>query len=176
MSMITEFYLANGKDPLGRTFQDMLDMTNEQLEESHDVVQYLFPLNEKSNHLANAPVITPDDLLQLRAKGAQGFQQALLRFMAFYGMIFREGKLVPGTNFNKFASSWLSHHNHNFKRITRIIRCAMLLNLPKAAEKVSIGFVALQEHSLGKCIGSDTIKFWQNAVTLPLDAKLNPRG
>jgi len=173
MSFI-QFYLSNGKDTFGRTFQDMLDMTNEQLEDSHDVVQFLFPLNEKSSHLDSAPVVSLDEFAQLRCSaGHNRFQQALLRFMAFYRMAFKDGKLVPGVNFEKYAHGWITPKNHNFKRITRIIRCAVLLNLPKAAEKISTGFIALVDHPLGKSIGSETIAFWQDAVTVPLDGQLN---
>jgi hypothetical protein len=94
--------------------------------------------------------------------------------MSFYGMIFSEGKLVPGKYFERSASGWLKKDNHNFKRITRIIRCAVVLKLDNAAKKISAGFIALKDHPFGLInLEPETLRYWADAVILPLEQKLN---
>ncbi len=192
MSNIVDFYLNGGEvvcghraDRKARTFDDMLAMTDEQLEDSHDVVQYLFPLNEESRHSFDAPILTTEDIQALSSvEGQMQYIRAMERFLKFYGMTrFPNGSKSPTILieedepdiFNAKAQ-WITHNNHNFKRITRIIRCAMLLGRKDIAKLLCDGFSRLYWHQDDKyafAISDTTLRFWNEAVTLPFDQKLN---
>lgn len=183
MSPIVNFYISSGTDLQGRSLSDMLAMTDEQLERTHDVVQWAFPLNEESKHNRNAPVLTEADITALASpQGRYQYIQAVDRFLAFYGMekVRKDNdpelevvSIVPSIDFDKQAQ-WLTAGNHNLKRITRIIRCAILLGRQDVAEILRDGFSHLAEHPLGqKALDKSTLQYWNDAVSLPFDQKLN---
>ena len=187
MSPIVNFYLNGGTDPKGRTLADMIAMDDAQLEHSHDVVQWMFPLNEESKHNRNAPVLTEADVTALSTpQGRYQYLQAVDRFLSFYGMekVRKDNEqdrevvaIVPSEQFER-QSQWLRVGNHNLKRITRIIRCAMLLGRQDVAEILRDGFSRLANHPLAtapkeKALDKSTLQYWKDAVSLPFDQKLN---
>ena len=175
MSKIVDFYINSGLSADGLTLADMLAKSDEEIETSHIWVQWIFPLNETSNYNVDAPVVIAEDIVALRSNaGHNSYHRSVLRFMSFYGMVFSEGMLVPGKRFEQISAGWLKKDNHNLKRITRIIRCAVLLKLNSAAKKISAGFIALKENPFGVVnLEPETLKYWADAVTLPLEQKLN---
>ena len=54
---LIDFYINNGTDHKGRTFEDLINKNNLFLEYNHDYIQWLFPLNIKSNSNHSAPVL-----------------------------------------------------------------------------------------------------------------------
>src|SRR5689334_17044420 len=56
---ILEFY-SGGLDDHGRTLLEIQAWSNEQLEECHDQIQWLFPVPEPSQLNPTAPLLTPE--------------------------------------------------------------------------------------------------------------------
>jgi len=178
MSQLTDFYLRSGTDAEGRTFDWMLAQSDDELEKSHTFIQWLFPLNEISLHNKNAPVITDEDLPELQAfDGNVQYVRALNRFFDFYGLQQQSNTdsdvlyLVPSGTFA--SKNWLTPRNHNLKRITRMIRCAMVFDMPWMGKLLRDSFCNLKNTPQGSWLDETTLNYWHDAVTLPLDQKLN---
>ena len=146
MSAIIEFLKGIGPDDKGRKLDDILSMSDAQLEYSHDIIQWLFPLNEQSMHNQAAPVLTEADLVELKTNEVRnGILKAYDRFTKFYN-----------------NPQWLTPHNHNYLRITRILKCFGLAGLDneKRIMKQVLNLVYIKYRDV---IGSKTKKFWDEA-------------
>lgn len=107
-SPIVDFYLNGAGDFKGRTFDDLIARPDASLEKSHDIVQWLFPLNEYSAHSRHAPVLTAEDIEALATpEGQAQYRRAFDRFMSFYGMkIVDPSSIRKVNNFGWLAPDW----------------------------------------------------------------------
>jgi len=111
-SHITLFLRGAQADYKGRSLVQLRNMTHNKLEKTHDVVQWLFPTDLRSYHCKDAPILTPEDIrIILRDEKIQDNLDLSL------------GRMI---NFFKKDDFWITHNNHNFLRITRILRCLWL--------------------------------------------------
>lgn len=117
MDPIVEFY-NGGKDYKGRTLDEILSYSNEELEKKHDWVQVVFPNREASFFNKDAPLITDKTVEAFSISNNkhlhQNLDKALDRVREFYFGVRSDGKC---------DYSWISPGNHNYLRITRIINC-----------------------------------------------------
>ncbi len=107
------FLEGEGTDTRGRSVFDVLAMNDVALEQTHDFIQWLFPLPEPSAAVPDAPVLTPDDIQAIRISELAPIALAAAtdRMVAFY----------------QTTHDWLMPNDHNHRRITRIIRSLRLL-------------------------------------------------
>ena len=170
-SPLLRFYRRSGVDHRGRTLLDIRKMTFEELESTHDFIQWLFPLPESSSFNTHAPLLTEDDITCFHSDSClQGELLASLRIMsAFYGLsvLTTAGLLtiVKSPCFDTRREAWLHPGNHNFLRITRILRCLMICGCEAWAFSL---FHCLEEiySEFQYEIGSRTFSFWQNAIQI----------
>ena len=120
VSAIVAFLEGEGPDGWGRNVLDVIAFGDVRLETTHDYIQWLFPLDEPSEAMPGAPVLTPEDVAVIR--GSDMAQCALAagvdRMSAFY----------------LTTHDWLMPNDHNHRRITRIIRSLRLLVDDSAAD------------------------------------------
>lgn len=172
-SPITAFYQGE-PDYKGRTLLEILDYGNWALEYHHDFIQVLFPLPEASIYNHRAPLLdaatieafNEDEWLQV------GMVAAYRRMLRFYG--FRESidsKVTRTQNFQRQAKNWLTPHNHNFRRISRILRCLTLCGLKRKAKQFLAALVKLYDQKprmcYGRVIGWERMYKWEDAVNNP---------
>ena len=146
MSVIIEFLKGTGFDVRGRTLDEIVKWSNDGLEQNHDIIQWLFPLPEPSRYNWVAPVLTDDDLKELKTEEVRnGILKAFNRFTLFYN-----------------NPQWLTPHNHNYLRLTRILKCLGLAGLDKEKNSLKGALNAIYiQHN--KVIGETTKKFWDEA-------------
>lgn len=88
-SNIVRFYDPDiqAKDALGRTQEQILEWSNNQLENSHNYIQMLFPLPEGSPYNWEAPVIDSETMKAFRANIGlrQRLRRSFERMLTFYG-------------------------------------------------------------------------------------------
>ena len=171
MSRLVDFYRGQATDAERRYLEDIWTWDDEQLEFVHDYIQWLFPLPDASAFNPDAPILTDDDIAafaadpKLRANLAKSFE----RILRFFGLtVDPTGAVVEADNFaSRIADVWEAP-NHNWLRITRILRSLTLLGLAPSALAF---FVKLREYrQLGRFpITSDTFLYWKNAVRWPKD-------
>lgn len=168
MSLLA-FYRETGLDQSGRRFEDILRRDNAWLESTHDYIQWLFPLDTASGANPLAPVLTPEDIRAFNEDPAlrEGLLRAYSLMLAFYGFKREQPPHPPlitrAADFDERAKVWLRPYNHNFLRITRILRSLTLLGLRIEAQSFFAALIVLyRQHE--NVIGSDTFRFWKNAL------------
>ena len=166
---IIEFYRERCADHSGRSLSAIHALSVEELEHTHDYIQWLFPLPEPSSAIPDAPVLLESDIVEfvrdehLKAR----LLQSLALMLHFYGLDLRDSKDGPKINVNEdFAARslvWLRPYNHNFLRISRILRSLALLGCNRHAMAL---FDCLEEiyrdHSA--VIGDKTHQYWKKAA------------
>jgi len=104
----SDYYSATHIDELHQKLQD-----HDWLENTHDYIQWWFPLLEKSRSISSSPVLTPMDVDWKRLESFQ---------------VFTINALANGMkNFFIENDHWIAPYNHNHLRITRIIKSLRLL-------------------------------------------------
>ena len=107
------FLEGQGVDGRGRTLFEVLAFDDAALELTHDFIQWLFPLPERSAAVPDAPVLDAD--------GARAIQDSVMAQCALAAATDRMEAFYRRTD------QWLRPHDHNHLRITRIIRSLRLL-------------------------------------------------
>jgi hypothetical protein len=167
-SPLIEFYAGRGTDFAGRRLDDIWRMSLDDLEYNHDYIQWLFPLRERSGVQPDVPVL--DDTV-IAAFAAPELHARLMRsaqLMAeFYGLevVERDGTTVIRRSglFADRSRSWLTRGNHNFLRLTRIMKSlATLGHAAVAAAWLDTLESIYAEHP--EVIGATTLRYWQSAI------------
>ena len=169
-SQVVRFYRGLGTDHRGRTLAEILLWNNDALEEVHDYIQWLFPLDEPSGASRHAPVLTAPDISTFRSDATlkEALRRSLARMLAFYGfeLIDTDGtpQVAPARDWEDRAAVWLHPANHNYLRLTRIMKSLTLLGLPACAHSLRDVLIA-ESGLIGRdVIGSTTLQYWKNAA------------
>jgi hypothetical protein len=170
-SPLVDFYWGRAADAEGRMIDEILGWNLRQLEAIHDYIQWLFPLQQRSQFNRHAPVLTQADIeifkthpdLQDRVK------RSLYLMLDFYGFECEDNDesqvlITLSEQFLERSLNWLNLSNHNYLRLTRILTSLRLLGLETYAQTL---FKALDQvyqiHS--RKIGDRTYRFWREAAT-----------
>jgi hypothetical protein len=177
---ILGFYRGTGTDHKGRTLSEILQKSDRWLEETHDYIQWLFPLYASSQFNPHAPLLTDEvraaftDPAHTNQKTLQqNFGSAIYRMLAFYGYSFSPDTddMSPTCDWQDKADNWLRDGNHNFMRMTRMLRSMMLLGRESLARSFHECLTAAARvHPT--IISQRTVNFWNEAVaTIPINAE-----
>lgn len=113
---LLDFYTNAGTDRAGRTFDDVMNMTDDALDASNDWVQWTFPLGGPCNLNPAAPAPTSPEIAFLKAnpEAQTNLGRAFERFLRYLGL--REepaGQIAPGPTFAERHGAVWSHFNDN---------------------------------------------------------------
>ena len=132
-SQLIQFYQNKTSGPAGRFIADIWAYSFDELEYHHDFIQWLFPLPEKSQFNAAAPLLSQADIKAFKTDNLLK-DQVLKSFevMAqFYGFEIKKVNghvaLERSRDFSGRLNNWLTPGNHNFLRISRILRFLSLI-------------------------------------------------
>jgi len=151
-----------------RKIEDIWKYNDDELEGYHTYIQWLFPLTEPSGINFAAPILDAEVISQFRKSSE--LQDRLMKsfklMLKFYGFEINESginiKIVKSGDFSNKKNNWISHRNHNYLRITRILTCLRLLGL----EKYSNAFFTCLEQVYAEEsyeIGEVTIDYWKKS-------------
>ncbi|MDF5710973.1 MAG: opioid growth factor receptor-related protein [Nostoc sp. S4] len=168
--MIVPFYLGEQPDSEGRMIAEIWAWNFEQLEYIHNYIQWLFPLPERSVFNPHTPVVNEQVIQSFHTNPR--LRQNLLRsfrvMLEFYGLQRQnseDGKIVisKSEEYLKRKSEWVCTFNHNYLRITRILKCLMNFGLENEAQAF---YNCLQQiyHEDSERIGFETFQYWTIAV------------
>jgi hypothetical protein len=168
-SPLIAFYRGDGRDHRGRLLSHVRQYAFDDLERHHDYIQWLFPLPEPSGANADAPLLSREDISAFESD--QELRKALLEsfrlMLQFYGLDLWEGrpdiKIARGARFAARRDVWLTRGNHNFLRISRILRSLTLLGLRSYAVAFLASLEGLYREEAGT-IGDTTMGYWRRAV------------
>ena len=127
--LLIGFWSKDGNNTEGVTLKMMLSYSDEQLENKHNYIQWLFPSKEPSNYNTKAPCLTNPNLIrefssnptiQERIKN-----EVLPVMLSFWGFEIELGETAKITKKENFQKRWenVCNNSHNCLRITRAIKC-----------------------------------------------------
>jgi hypothetical protein len=135
-SKIIEFYSEAATDDVGRSLSEIQNWDYENLEDVHNFIQWLFPLEEASAFNWSAPVLTKEDIEIFR--DSRELKQNLIKsfdlMLGFYGFQRDDTTITKANNYDERIQNWLDYGNHNYLRITRILKCLCTLGLREYAQ------------------------------------------
>jgi hypothetical protein len=168
-SKLIEFYRGNGRDHRGRLLSHIHQYAFHDLERHHDYIQWLFPLPEPSGANAEAPLLSAADIAAFTSDSVlrKTLLQSFELMLQFYGLELEGGDADPvvirSDDFVARSNVWLTTGNHNFLRITRMLRSLSLLGLGTYAA----AFLKCLEDINAKepeTIGETTMSYWRRAA------------
>ena len=164
-------YSVNNRDVY--LFEEILKRTDNQLEIEHDFIQWLFP-DETGGVNSNAPHMTPElyEIFKTDKKIRYNVIRATIRMMNFYGYSFnfRNQTIHQIKELYRKENDHIVglYSSHNYKRLTRMMRFLVLVDLPILSAMV---FLCLcdamkQDEKLLKQINnSGALNYWINTQT-----------
>ncbi len=102
-----------GPDHAGRYLSDIWKFSDQQIETTHDFIQWVFPLAEPSSAFPDAPILEPAeiDLIHKSSPATMNLERSAQWFLDYLAR----------------SKGWLRTHDHNHLRITRMIKSQRLL-------------------------------------------------
>jgi hypothetical protein len=172
------FYRHEAPDDRGRMLATILQWDDDKLERSHNTIQRLFPMVEQSRAQPGAPLLSREQIVRIQndPQAVEGVRQAFDRMMLFYGFERRTAQSLGSQitslhrlpDWEERSRVWLTPNNHNFLRLTRILKSLRLLELHALSE---ILYQVLQSVYNEKrvVIGERTFQFWTDAAMSSLN-------
>ena len=166
---IISFYSGTSSTPDGYTLSEIWGWGHENLEYIHTYIQWLFPMKEMSNFNLSAPTLDDEAIKEFNTN--QQLRDNLLRsfrlMLDFYGFTLDDtnGKVMidKGADFEEKSGYWLNPYNHNFLRITRILRSMTILGCKEYAAAFLLCLNGLRDRHHHD-ISENTFTYWNNAV------------
>ncbi len=161
MTQLSDFYTLKGTDDKGRTHTEICSWDWAALEDVHDYIQWLFPLKDASRFDPDAPPLTDGDIELI---DRYNVRRSLEVMYNFYGIFDAGGVILKNQRtWEERSRQWVTEGNHNFLRITRILKSVSLLGLDYKAE-VFIAFLEELYKLHPETITETTMNFWREAV------------
>lgn len=162
------FCRGDSPDMYGRLLGDMWDWSDHKLEITHDYIQWMFPTVERSYANPLAPHLEAEDVSQFGGDEEirQNMRLSFRRILRFYGMEWAdsgEPKVLRTRFFAERKQKWFWKRNHNFYRITRILKSLRLAGLDIEARAFFKALSALYREE-PSTVGSETFSFWKDAA------------
>ena len=173
-AMIVPFYLGEKPDLAGRTIQQIWAWDFEKLECVHDYIQWLFPLSEKSHFNSYAPIVNEQVIETFRKNPLlqQNLRRSLSVMLNFYGLKVdknKQGKIIVerSKEYPARKQEWLHMLDHNYLRITRILKCLMTFDLREEAQAFYECLSHMYQEDRDR-IGRETFQYWTDSVNSPI--------
>lgn len=155
MSAIIDFYEGNKPDKCRHFLTDIWTYSFKRLEDGHDYIQWMFPLNEPSAHNLDAPILTDEDITRFQTSPSLKWRlmTSVHVFMMFLHFT---------------VENWINEYDHNHLRITRVLKCLILMGLVNQAEAL-LEEINIIVNAARKASGDDSFmrkpqQFWFEAV------------
>ena len=110
---IVGFLEGKTPDHRGRTLSMVLAFSDERAEQTHDYIQWLFPLDEPSGSVHGAPVLSGLDIDEIKKNSAA--QANLIKASTWFFQFLHRNQ------------RWTAKYDHNQLLITRVIKSLPLL-------------------------------------------------
>ena len=143
-----KFLKNEEKDFQGRSLTDIWNLSDIEIDECHDFIQLIFPLDKPSEAIDNNIYIkTQNDYLKIT--NDQIVRDNIIKSKNWF------------VNFLKRNNAWKSYSDHNHLRITRIIECLRLLISDQEADLFYSKIISMA--GLNNDINSVTLDYWSKA-------------
>ncbi len=144
------FLTNNEPDFKDRFLNDIWNFSDEDIEHTHDFIQLLFPLNEKSESVFHGYYLNTNNVV-INIKSNETAKNNIVKSSKWF------------LSFLERNSHWRRRQDHNYLRITRIIKSLRLLVSDEEADIFYKLFTELLDDGLKKKINPLTFFYWENA-------------
>ncbi len=169
-----KFYQNEGLDDEKRTLLQIQNMNFNEKESRHNYIQWLFPTDQTSNYNRKGPVFTVAQfkIFSQNPLIKKNVQLSFLKMLEFYGLEYQEKTLTvqKGLNFENRAKNWLAKPNHNFLRLSRILRSLNLFDLTDEAKALYQFLIDLKPHP---AIPKTSFEHWTQAMRPVISSDLH---
>ena len=148
MSLV-DFLNGTGPDHQGRYLRDIWDFDDNAIEQTHDFIQWMFPLTEKSMSVPGVPILSAEDVEAIRA--SEIARSNLEKSAQWY------------LGFLKRNDHWIKAYDHNHLRITRAIKSLRLLVSQEIAERFLNSVFDITGDRVD-VVRQDAIGFWKSGL------------
>ena len=157
-----EFLRGNKKNYNRKSIYDIWEYSLEELETDHHYIQWLFPLQKRSVHNLLCPVVK--DIRDFRdPEIIRNMRKSFERMLDFYGLEYTDGQVRETIYFKESLKRWCTPKNHNFLRITRILKSLKLFGLKKEAVAFFMKLRSIYRERY-RIIGKNTYLYWKEAA------------
>lgn len=129
----------------GLTFHEFLSFDNIELEDNHSWIQWVFPTPEMSDYQYSPPCTLEDVKKKNNPTIKANMRRAYRKIRDFYSLERKDKWLTPG--------------NHNFLRISRILRSLRVFGLNDEADEF-FDFLTRLKKENSNIISDKTYEFW----------------
>ena len=143
-----QFFTEQIPHPKHGLYGEILERSDEFWEITHDFIQWVFPLSERSSSNRNAPILASEDIeaIKLSPLAQENLERAVLRYKQF----------LAG------STKWRSGYDYNHLRISRIIQSLRLLINDESADGFKYWIAGQLGDDLDK-IDSESRRHWRLA-------------
>lgn len=163
---LIKFLEGSGPDKRGLYLNEVLGKPDEWLEATHDFIQWVFPLATPSSYQMLAPYLSYAQFEEIKNSNAEakaGILRAYVRYLQFLGLKETNGAVesIPENKKTVAQKRWLIREDHNDLRITRVLKCLMLIG----AENEAKAFYSYLETTFKpvEC-KEESLQYWQDAL------------
>ena len=149
MSLVN-FLNGTSPDHQGRYLRDIWDFDDKAIEQTHDFIQWMFPLTEKSMSVPGVPTLSPDDIAAIRT--SEVARANLEKSAQWY------------LGFLQRNNHWIKSYDHNHLRITRVIKALNLLLSQRVALTLLNSVLEVAGDEVNS-VNQNAIRFWRVAVS-----------
>ena len=142
------FLNGTAADIHGRTFDDVMAFSDEQIERTHNFIQWLFPLIEPSLSVPGSPYLSDAEITAIKDSSAA---VANLNIAAYWFL-----------DFLARNQHWIKPYDHNHLRITRAIKSLRLLSGNEAADRFKAAVIGLAGDGI-ELVNGRARQFWEGA-------------
>jgi hypothetical protein len=149
VSRIASFMARTASDHKQRTLDCYWRSNDVWREQTHDYIQWAFPMPTPSPHNPDAPILREIDAMIIRnsPEATANFRRTIFMMEQFY----------------QANPRWLMSHNHNHQRITRILKSARLI-LPNTGDDVKFYSTITLMTRRGE-VNDKSIAMWASVVS-----------
>ena len=146
--MIVGFLEGKTPDHGGRTLSMLWKQADDDAENTHDYIQWMFPLDEPSQAVNGAPVLNDFDIDEIRENQlvTENLEESARWFLRFL----------------ERSDHWITNYDHNHLRITRAIKSLRLLTSNSIADRFRDKVIALAGNNLN-FVDQEARDFWNRA-------------
>ena len=146
--MIVGFLEGKTPDNRGRMLSMLWRQTDDDAENNHDYIQWVFPLDEPSQAVNGAPVLNDFDIDEIRENqlAIGNLEESVCWFLGFL----------------ERNDHWVTNYDHNHLRITRTIKSLRFLTNDLVADRFRDKVIELAGDNLS-LINQKARDFWASA-------------
>jgi len=147
-SRLVAFLRGSGTDTGSRRLSDIWQFDDDEIDHTHDFIQWMFPLREASGANFNALTLAASDIetIQSSMQCRQNLEKSATWILAFF----------------ERTEAIFQYTNHNHLRVTRIIKSLRLLHSDQQAEQFKQAVLGMIQ-ARGARINPITVAFWLEA-------------